>query len=335
MCVLRLTLIAILTFIFVGCSSGASEIVPSTTSLTPNIEATIEARVAAKVEARLIEERLTEERIEAEVEARVDKSISQFLQYGEIIKKDVSPANTANTKPATDLSEATVESVDVVSKPAIGSDAPIAEDIGPATQPSESTIIAERDGLRLLDFGIDSTRQEVEAVVENTSAIPKGISVCFNEYDKNGIFINQSFVYADDIPSGRKANFSGWLQNDTSRVELLGLSLTPICTDIIPPVASESSHKAVASDVSCSESDNFIVNGTVTGFPDGSRVIGIIGEEKVVSANVIAGTYELVLDLCSASFENQYMKFQIGGRDAEQQVLVVMGSNISRALTVP
>ena len=335
MTVSRLTLIGLLTLIFVGCSSETREVIPSTAGLTPNIEATIEARIAAEVEARLIEERLTEARIKSEVEARADKSIAQFLQYAEAIGMALSPANITATKAASDISQPAIESVAVVSDPVIESDAPIAESVTPADTADESKILAETDGIRLLAFGIDSTGQEVEAVVENTNAIRKGISVCFDAYDKNNIFIDQSFVYADDIPSGKKAKFSGWLKSDTSRVQLLGLSLAPICSDISPPVGSESDPQTVTSDVSCSKSDNFIVNGTVTGFPDGSRVIGVIGEENVVSANVIASTYELVLDLCGSSFESEYMQFKIGGRSAEQQVVVIKGSNISLALTIP
>ncbi|MEC9308121.1 MAG: hypothetical protein VX966_01255 [Chloroflexota bacterium] len=88
----------------------------------------------------------------------------------------------------------------------------------------------------------------------------------------------------------------------------------------------------------CPGYGQYTVSGTVAGYPDGTRVLGVVGDIYVGSTMLAAAYYELIIDLCAedgTSLENQYMKFNVGGKTADQEVILTSGGNISRQLTVP
>ena len=88
----------------------------------------------------------------------------------------------------------------------------------------------------------------------------------------------------------------------------------------------------------CAGYGQYTVSGTVAGYPDGTRVLGVVGDIYVGSAILAAAYYELIIDLCAedgTSLENQYMQFNVGGKTAEQEVVLTSGGNVSRQLTVP
>jgi len=201
-------------------------------------------------------------------------------------------------------------------------------------------VLYDLNGIKLLDFALtDLPGREykyIEASVQNNDSNENnGAFVCFQQYDENDVLMFEiSSIYADNGTPRSRRNLQAPVY-DVYRVELLGLSLFEDCSDLVPSSSSESESQDVTGDITCSEDDNFTVTGTVSGFPDGTRVIGKIAGENIVVTNVSGGAYELVLDMCDSSFENEYMQFQVGGQTAEQQVIVMKGATVERPLTLP
>ena len=317
MTVLRFMLIALLTLIFVGCSS---ESVPLTLVSTPNIEATVEARLA--------KERLIEARIESEVEERLAQIVAELPQ-------NVEPRSVESTAEPTATAEA------VAAEVSINKDHPVPA----SSSESESQTTAPSGVIAVGDILAEFENNAIGAVSKysgNNLTISGQVETV--DYDVFGspyisvgtgalVGIYTVWCMLTDPSLASQMNIGDNVTVTGSFDDWNGMYVN--LSNCAPEGMIASPQTQTTEGIPCSEDDNFTVKGTASGFPDGTRVIGRIGYENIVSANLVAGFYQLVLDLCGSSFENEYMQFQVGAQTAEQEVIVMKGATVTRALTVP
>ena len=119
------------------------------------------------------------------------------------------------------------------------------------------------------------------------------------------------------------------------------VAATPVvvATPVVQGVVDAPVESIAADDsTTCAGYGRYTVSGTVAGYPDGTRILGVVGDKYVGSTTLVAAYYELIIDLCAedgTSLESQYMKFNVGGETADQEVILVSGASLSRPLTVP